>query len=113
MCHLNKGTGIAYPDITMIADLCRELNISEHEFFIACSDFAMNREKIEAKRYRNIIKFINYTFLMGYVVSIITCFICNLVTDHKLSLLFIVLVSIVISFYITYLLIYIKKINLK
>lgn len=101
--------GITYPDITMISDLCKELNISEHEFFIACDDLAMNREKIEAKRYRNIIKSINYFFLISYVIAIITCFICNLVIDHKLSWFFIVLISIMISFCITNLPIYIKK----
>jgi len=101
--------GITYPDITMISDLCRELNISEHEFFIACDDLAMNREKVEAKRYRNIIKFINYFFLISYVIAIITCFICNLVIEKRLSWFFIVLVSIMISFCITNLPIYIKK----
>lgn len=101
--------GITYPDITMISDLCKELNISEHEFFIACDDLAMNREKIEAKRYRNIIKSINYFFLISYAIAIITCFICNLAIYNKLSWFFIVLISIMISFCITNLPIYIKK----
>lgn len=101
--------GITYPDITIISDLCRTLNISEHEFFIACDDLAINREKIEAKRYRNIIKSINYFFLISYLVALVTCFICNLAIDHKLSWFFIVLVSLMISFCITNLPIYIKK----
>ena len=101
--------GITYPDITMISDLCKELNISEHEFFIACDDLSTSREKVEAKRYRNIIKFINYFFLISYLIAIVTCFICNLAIDHKLSWFFIVLVSIAISFCITNLPIYIKK----
>lgn len=37
--------GISYPDITVITNLCKELNISEHEFFTACDDEAMNKEK--------------------------------------------------------------------
>ena len=35
--------GITYPDITVIMNLCKELNISEHEFFTACDDEAMNK----------------------------------------------------------------------
>lgn len=101
--------GITYPDITMITNLCKELNISEHEFFIACDDLSMNREKLEAKRYRNIIKFTNYFFIISYFIAIIICFICNLIIDYKLSWFFIVLVSIMISFCITNLPIYIKK----
>ncbi len=101
--------GITYPDITMITDLCRELNISEHEFFIACDDLAVSREKMEAKRYRNIIKVINYSFSVSYLIAIITCFICNLAIDRKLSWFFIVLISILISFCMTNLPIYIKR----
>ena len=39
--------GISYPDITVITNLCKELNISEHEFFTACDDETMNKEKKE------------------------------------------------------------------
>lgn len=44
--------GITYPDISMITNLCKELNISEHEFFTACDDVAMNKERKEIQKYR-------------------------------------------------------------
>ena len=39
--------GISYPDISIITKLCKELNITEHEFFIACDDEAKNKQKKE------------------------------------------------------------------
>ncbi len=101
--------GITYPDITMITNLCKELHISEHEFFTACDDEAMNQEKREIKRYRTIRKIIHYCISIGYLIALITCFICNLAIDHKMSWSLIVLTSIGISFSITNLPFYIKK----
>ncbi len=101
--------GITYPDITMITNLCKELNISEHEFFTACDDEAMNAEKREIKNYRTIKKMIRYFISIGYLIAIITCFICNLVIDHTISWFLIVLVSIGISFSITNLPFYLKR----
>lgn len=93
--------GITYPDITVITNLCKELKISEHEFFTACDDEAMNREKREIQKYRTIKKRLFYLINIGYIIGILTCFICNLVINHKLSWFFIVLVGILISFSIT------------
>ncbi len=101
--------GITYPDITMITNLCKELNISEHEFFTACDDEAMNQEKREIKRYRTIKKIIHSCISIGYLIALISCFICNLAVDHKISWFLIVLNSIGISFSITNLPFYLKK----
>lgn len=46
---MNKETGISYPDITVTTNLCKELNISEHEFFTACDDEVLNKEKKKLK----------------------------------------------------------------
>jgi len=101
--------GITYPDITVITNLCKELNISEHEFFTACDDEAMNKEKQEIKRYRMLKKWLFNIINIGYFIAIITCFICNLVIDHKLSWFLIVFVGILISFSITTLPCYLKN----
>lgn len=101
--------GMTYPDITMITNLCRELHISEHEFFTACDDEAMNQEKREINRYRNIKKIIHYCISIGYLIALITCFICNLAVNHKISWFLIVFTSIGISFSITNLPFYLKK----
>ncbi len=101
--------GVSYPDITVITNLCKELNISEHEFFTACDDESLNREKKEIQRYRNIKKVIFYLINIGYLIGIITSFICNLVLDHKLTWSLIVLIGVGISFTITSLPVYLKK----
>lgn len=93
--------GVSYPDITVITNLCNELNISEHEFFTACDDEAMNKEKKEIQKYRTIKKWLFNIINLGYLIGIISCFICNLVIDHKLSWFLIVLIGVLISFSIT------------
>lgn len=93
--------GISYPDITVITNLCKELNISEHEFFTACDDEAMNKEKKEIQKYRTIKKWLFNIINLGYLIGIISCFICNLVIDHKLSWFLIVLIGVLIYFSIT------------
>ena len=92
---------ISYPDITVITNLCKELNISEHEFFTACDDEAMNKEKKEIQKYRTIKKWLFNIINLGYLIEIISCFICNLVIEHKLSWFLIVLLGVLISFSIT------------
>lgn len=101
--------GVTYPDITVITNLCKALKISEHEFFMACDDVAMNKEKKEAMKYRKLVKVTNLFLLSSYLIAIIVCFICNLVIDHTLSWFLIVFVSILISFTITSLPRYMKK----
>lgn len=41
--------GLSYPDISMVPAICRELGISEHEFFTACDD---ERERAQAREAR-------------------------------------------------------------
>lgn len=101
--------GVSYPDITVITNLCKELNISEHEFFTACDDEAMTKEKREVQKYRTIKKWLFNITNFGYLIGIITCLICNLVIDHKLSWFLIVLLGILISFSITSLPFYLKN----
>ena len=102
-------TGISYPDITVITNLCKELNISEHEFFTACDDEALTKEKREVRKYRIIKKWVFNLTNLGYLIGIITSLICNLVIDHKLSWFLIVLLGILISSSITTLPYYLKN----
>lgn len=105
--------GITCPDITIITKLCKELGISEHEFFTACDDNAASENKIKAQKYNRLINGIQYCLIASYLIAIITCFICNLAIDHTLSWFFIVVNSILISFAITSLPIFFKKIGVK
>lgn len=93
--------GVTYPDISMITVICRELDISEHEFFSACDDLASRQIKKQAKRYQNIVRGVFWSILLSYVVAVVTCFICNLAIGHTLSWFFIVLVSLLLAFSVT------------
>ncbi len=101
--------GITYPDISMITCLCKELNISEHEFFTACDDETLNKEKREIKKYRTFKKWLFILLNLSYLIGIVVCFICNLVLEKELSWFFIVLIGIFISFSITSVPFYLKN----
>ena len=44
--------GASYPDITLIADICRVLDISEHEFITATTDTSTRKLQHEARQFR-------------------------------------------------------------
>lgn len=93
--------GLSYPDIGLVSDVCRELSISEHEFFTACDDVAMGREKREASAYRKLLLRWKNTFLGCYLITIVVCFICDLATRHGLDWFWIVLTSLMLAFSFT------------
>lgn len=103
--------GISYPDITLIPGICKELQITEHEFFTACDDLAAREEKKQAKSYRKAKKVYQWIMYVSYAITLLTCFICNLAIDHTLSWFFIVLVSAAIGFSLTNLPLLLKKHN--
>jgi transcriptional regulator with XRE-family HTH domain len=45
--------GVSYPDITLVPDICRVLDISEHELIESSRDEEYRKIKKDAKRYNN------------------------------------------------------------
>ena len=90
--------GIAYPDITLITEICNALEISEHELINANNDTNFRNLKQEALKYNKIKKTIFWILNICYIVAIITCFIVNIAVNHTLSWFFIVLTSIVCAY---------------
>ncbi len=101
--------GVTYPDISMITNLCRELDISEHEFFTACDDEAMSKEKREIQKYRAIKKWAFIAINVGYIIGLVACFICSLAIDKRLSWFWIVAIGIAMAFSLTSLPFYLKN----
>lgn len=93
--------GISYPDITLITGICRELEITEHEFVTACDDPVAKKEKVRARRYLLMQEIFQIVCGASYIIALITCFICNLAVNHTLSWFFIVLFSLAIGFCVT------------
>lgn len=90
--------GVSYPDITMISDICRVLDISEHELFIASTDTDTRKMKREARKFRMIRKAWFLVPTISYAIALLTCFICNLAINHTLSWFFIVLAALICAF---------------
>ena len=54
--------GVSFPDITLVPDICRVLDISEHELISASSDHEYRRMKKDAKTFNNMKKGTFWTF---------------------------------------------------
>ena len=90
--------GVSYPDITLVSDICRALEISEHELITASTDTDARKMKQEAKKFRMIRGVWFWVPTISYLVALITCFICNLAVNHTLSWFFVVLASLVCAY---------------
>jgi transcriptional regulator with XRE-family HTH domain len=90
--------GIAYPDITLITEICNALEITEHELINANNDTNFRNLHQEALKYNKIKQTIFWILNICYIVAIITCFIVNIAVNHTLSWFFIVLTSIVCAY---------------
>lgn len=90
--------GVSYPDITLISDICRALDISEHELITASTDTDTRKMKHEARRFRIISSTWFWIPTISYAVALITCFICNLAVNHTLSWFFIVLAALLCAY---------------
>ena len=90
--------GASYPDITMISDICRVLEISEHEFLTASTDTAARKVQHEAKKFRTIRSTWFWIPTIAYPLALLICFICNLAVNHTLSWFFIVLASLLCAY---------------
>ena len=90
--------GISYPDITLLSDICRVLDISEHELITASTDTDTRKMKLEARKFRQIQNAWIRIPTGSYCIALLTCFICNLAVNHTLSWFFIVFSALVCAF---------------
>ena len=90
--------GVSYPDITLISDICRALDISEHELITASTDTETRRMKHEAQKFRVIRGVWFWVPTISYAVALLTCFICNLAVNHTLSWFYIVLTALICAY---------------
>lgn len=90
--------GISYPDISLITDICSILEISEHEFVTASTDTTARKLKQEARKFRVIRNTWFWAPTILYAITLLTCFICNLVVNHTLSWFFIVLAAVLCAY---------------
>ena len=90
--------GVTYPDITLITDLCRVLDVTEHELIQSGNDVEYRKMKRDAEKYNKTKKSILWTLNICYAIALLTCFIVNLAVNHTLSWFFIVLTSLLCGY---------------
>ena len=90
--------GVSYPDVTLISDICRVLDISEHELITASIDTDTRKMKHEARKFRAIRGTWFWVPTISYGIALITCFICNLAVSHTLSWFFVVLAALICAY---------------
>lgn len=90
--------GISYPDITLVPEICKILEINEHELIQSSNDTEYRKNMQEAEKYIKIKNAVFYTTTIMYLIAIVTCFIVNLAVNHTLSWFWIVLSSCVTAF---------------
>ncbi len=82
--------GVSYPDITLIPDICKNLDVSEKELIESSNDTEYRHIKNEAQKYKKLKDSIFYSLSSCYFVAVLTCFIVNLAVEYTLSWFFIV-----------------------
>ena len=90
--------GVSYPDITLISEICRVLDISEHELITASTDTKTRKMEREARNFCVIRSTWFWVPTISYAVALLTCFICNLAVNHTLSWFFIVLTALICAY---------------
>ncbi|MBR5572657.1 MAG: helix-turn-helix transcriptional regulator [Oscillospiraceae bacterium] len=90
--------GASYPDITLIGDICRVLDISEHEFLTASTDTSARKVQKEAQKFRTIRGVWFWIPTIAYPLALLICLICNLAVNHTLSWFFIVLAALLCAY---------------
>ena len=89
---------VAHPDIMLLPKLSELLDVTEHEIITAGVDTRSREEKMQAKKWRRLSVAFDLFFTISYIVTIITCFICNIATIGKLTWFWIVFSALVLSF---------------
>ena len=65
--------GVSYPDITLISDICRVLDVSEHELITASTDAEARKLKREARNFRVIRGAWFWIPTIAYSVALLIC----------------------------------------
>lgn len=96
---------LSYPDVSLVPDICRELSITEHEFFTACDDekrAAEGRAKVRLRIWR-------WSATLLCAVTLGICFLCDLLLYGNLGWFWIVFTGLGIFFSLAVLPLWLKQ----
>ena len=87
---------LSYPDVSMVTAICRELHISEHEFFTACDDDQTHSLERQAAVWRRVAAGCRWSCLAGCLIAAVVCPIVELAVFRRLGWSWIVLAAVVL-----------------
>ena len=90
--------GVNYPDLTMITEICRVLDVSERELITASEDTSYRRIKKQALQYERLKKLSFWIPTSAYLLTILICSVCCLTGVMPVSTWLIVLASLACAF---------------
>lgn len=90
--------GKSYPDITLVSDICRVLDVSEKELIDGATDTEYQSMKREAKLYRRISKTYFWVPTIAYAVALVACLASDLAINHALTFSPVVFGSLLVAF---------------
>lgn len=77
---------LSYPDVSLVPAICRELGISEHEFFTACDDDQAHVQARQAAVWRGVVAGCRQAFLAGCLIAAVVCPIVELSVFRRLEI---------------------------
>ena len=92
---------LSYPDVSLVTAICRELHISEHEFFTACDDDQAHAQERAAAVCRSVAAGFRRLCPVCYAAAIAACLIGELALFQTLDWFWIVLASLALAFCFT------------
>lgn len=91
-------SGKSYPDITLVPEICKVLDVSEHELIRGANDTEFREMKKQATLYRKVSETFFWGFTGSYILALIICFICDLAINKGLTFSPIVFGSLLVAF---------------
>jgi transcriptional regulator with XRE-family HTH domain len=92
---------VSRPDISLLPKLSKILGVTEHELITASVDLQLKEDLSLAKKWRGLSCFWNLFFYIGYAITLLTCFVCNLAVNKTLDWFWIVLSALTLAFTFT------------
>jgi len=93
--------GINYPDISLISDICKVLDVTEHELMESARDTEYREMKYQANRYVKNKRIAFWCYTGAFLLALFVTFIVNLAVSHTLSWFFIVLTGCACGYFAT------------
>jgi len=100
---------LSYPDVTLVPDICRELGITEHEFFAACDDEKAAVQSRQAALRDALLRGWKWFSTVACATALGVCLLCDLLLYHSLDWFWIILAALGVFFSLTTLPLWVKQ----